>query len=64
MLSGQDAGCMPDVPIEGENCFVVKCFEVCSCVLVHTVLGDVWADATTDLDMYSYNVPRESVFGI
>lgn len=64
MLSGQDAGCMPDLPIGGDSCFVVKCLEVCTRVLVHTVLGDVGANAMTELGIYSYCVPREPVFGM
>lgn len=55
---------MPDLPVGGDSCFVVKCLEVCTCVLVHTALVDVGANATTDLDVYSYGVSRGPVFGM
>lgn len=64
MFYGQDAGSMPNLFIEGDDCFVAKCLEVCTCVLVQTVLGDVGANAMPDLDIYSYGVPREPVFGM
>lgn len=58
MFSGQGAGCTPDVRLGGDNSFVVKCLEVCTCVVVHTVLGDAGANATPDLGIYSHDVPR------
>jgi len=55
---------MPDLRIGDDHCFVVKCLEVCTCVFVHTVLGDAGANATTGLDGYLYGVPREPVSGM
>lgn len=42
----------------------MKCLEVCTHILVHTVLGGVGANAAPDRGIYSYGVPREPVFGV